>query len=116
MTTQPNHSNERMIMACLFAFGDCNGIVEVTIRDNANGRFVLTRTGHYFRAVENVKWYKVKINSEGFEEPTVFHVLYDKTLHGMPICPYMVFKATAEGQAVDLQIEDYMAATKAVEQ
>ncbi|KAG1793647.1 uncharacterized protein HD556DRAFT_1308500 [Suillus plorans] len=116
MAAQLNNSNERLITACLFAFSDCNGILEVTIRDSANGRFVLTRTNHYFRAVENMKQYKVKINSEEFDEPTIFHVLYDKTLHGMPICPYMVFKAMAEGHALDLQREDYMAVMKAVEQ
>ncbi|KAG1874906.1 hypothetical protein F4604DRAFT_1680778 [Suillus subluteus] len=119
MTTQTNQSTqstECVIIGCLFAFTEPNGLIEVPLIDSTNGEFTLTRASRYFRDVNDIERYHIKITSEEFDEPSIIHVLYDKKLHGTPKCPYLVIRVTDEGQTGDLKRKDYMAATKAIKQ
>lgn len=116
MSTQTSVSPERVVIGCLFAPTDPNGFVDVTIRDGPKGTFTLTRHNRFFSELSNMKQYHSSARKNEDNESYFIHMIYDKTLHGTPRCPYLVVKGMCKGQAVDLERKDYMAATNAVDQ
>ncbi|KAG1784385.1 uncharacterized protein HD556DRAFT_1451824 [Suillus plorans] len=115
MSTQTSVSPERVVIGCLFTPTDPNGFVDVTIRDGPKGTFTLTRHNRFFSELSNMKQYHSSARKNEDNEPYFIHVIYDKTLHGTPRCPYLVVKGMCKGQAVGLERKDYMAATNAVD-
>ncbi|KAG2121284.1 hypothetical protein DEU56DRAFT_760765 [Suillus clintonianus] len=118
MTDQINQttSNDRQIMACLFAFTESNGLLKVIVKNKRSGRVVLRWPGNYFKNITEIKQVQVTIKSEKFLDATVFSVLYDKKLHGTLLCPYLVFKIMNTTKVEDLDRKDFITACKAVEQ
>lgn len=115
-TNQSTQSTEHVVMGCLFTFAEPNGLIEVTLKDDVDGYFTLTRGSRYFEDITDIERDQIKISDEECDEPSVMHVMYDKKKHGTPKCSYLVIRATYGGQTVDIRRKDYMAATKAVEQ
>ncbi|KAG1797051.1 uncharacterized protein HD556DRAFT_1306747 [Suillus plorans] len=116
MSSHTNKTKQILVLACFYSFAEPNRFLEVCIKAEEDGQIHLTRPHIYFQDEANVKEDRIAIADEEFDEPTLFSVFYDSTLHGTPHCPYLVFKITNKTDIVDILRKDYIAMTKAVEQ
>lgn len=68
-TNQSTQSTEHVVMGCLFTFAEPNGLIEVTLKDDVDGYFTLTRGSRYFEDITDIERDQIKISDEECDEP-----------------------------------------------
>lgn len=112
---QTSTTTEQIVMGCLFAPTDPNGLIEVTVRTGEHGKFHVRGTGPYFRDDAEIEEFENAIEDKREKDITIFNVRYDIKLHGTPKCPYLVLKIV-NGVPVDLGRSNYMNTMKSVKE